>query len=72
MKRKGQRGLFNRSHEQHHEEYDCPHGGAGKLEHHLGISEKHEAWPALNHLGHFCSLFQRDVAQDGECDAAGQ
>lgn len=60
------------SHEEHHEEDDGPHGGAGKLEDHLWISEKHEAWTAFNHLGHFCSLFQRDVAQDGESDATGQ
>lgn len=60
------------SHEQHHEEDDGPHGGARKLEDHLRISEKHESWTAFNHFGHFCSLFQRDVAQDRESDATGQ
>lgn len=59
-------------HEQHHEEDDGPHGGARKLEDHLRISEKHESWTAFNHFGHFGSLFQRDVAQDGESDATGQ
>lgn len=60
------------AHHQHGEEDGSPGRSAGQLQDHLRVCQEHKPGTTLDHLGYVSALLQGDVAQDGECDAAGQ